>query len=210
MPKFIAATLIAKDPEKYGFKEIEYQDPLSYDTVASAKSDQLSKLASNLSVEAEELKLLNPKFRTDFVPIARGGETVVRIPVGRRRRSGGAFAKRDLAAEGSAGRILLLPHSPRRHSVDGREETSHDGFEPAPPERSVESHTLARGPENRKCRIRAARACTYATEEDAEPRSDVNKLRLRRRMKRFMSFAAVKISRASRTAMALRIDELKR
>lgn len=83
VPKFIAATLIAKNPEKYGFTNIEYSDPLSYDTVALTSPISLSKLASNLGVETEELQLLNPKFRTDFVPISRGSETVVRIPVGR-------------------------------------------------------------------------------------------------------------------------------
>jgi membrane-bound lytic murein transglycosylase D len=83
VPKFIAATMIAKDPAKYGFSEIEYQDPLSYDTVALQSPISLTKLATNLNVDVEEMKLLNPKFRTDFVPIARGNETVVRIPVGR-------------------------------------------------------------------------------------------------------------------------------
>jgi len=83
VPKFIAAAMIAKDPAKYGFTEIEFEDPLSYDTVALQSPISISKLASNLSVDIEELKLLNPKFRTDFVPISRGAETVVRIPVGR-------------------------------------------------------------------------------------------------------------------------------
>jgi membrane-bound lytic murein transglycosylase D len=83
VPKFIAAAMIAKDPAKYGFKELEFQDPLSYDTVTLQSPISLSKLASNLSVDVDELQLLNPKFRTDFVPMSRGGETVVRIPVGR-------------------------------------------------------------------------------------------------------------------------------
>lgn len=83
VPKFIAAAMIAKDPAKYGFSDVVYQDPLSYDTVALQSPISLTKLATNLNVEVEELQLLNPKFRTDFVPIARGNETVVRIPVGR-------------------------------------------------------------------------------------------------------------------------------
>jgi len=83
VPKFIAAAMIAKNPAKYGFVDLDYQDPLSYDTVALQSPISLSKLAANLNVEVEELKLLNPKFRTDFVPILRGTETVVRIPVGR-------------------------------------------------------------------------------------------------------------------------------
>ncbi|NJL25556.1 MAG: transglycosylase SLT domain-containing protein [Calothrix sp. SM1_5_4] len=83
VPKFIAAAMIAKDPAKYGFTDVAYEDPLSYDTVALKSPISISKLASNLNVDVEELKLLNPKFRTDFVPISRSGETVVRIPVGR-------------------------------------------------------------------------------------------------------------------------------
>lgn len=83
VPKFIAAAMIASEPEKYGFTSIDYHDPLSYDAVALTSPISISKLASNLNVDAEELRLLNPKFRTDFVPISRGSETFVRIPVGR-------------------------------------------------------------------------------------------------------------------------------
>jgi len=82
VPKFIAATLIAKDPAAYGFTNIQYEDPLSYDAVALTTPISLVKLANNLGVDVDEMKLLNPKFRSDFVPISRGSETTVRIPVG--------------------------------------------------------------------------------------------------------------------------------
>ena len=82
VPKFIAAAKIASNPEKYGFSEIKFQDPLSYDTVTLTNPISLSKLASNVNVDLDEMKLLNPKFRSDFVPMARAGETVVRLPVG--------------------------------------------------------------------------------------------------------------------------------
>lgn len=82
VPKFIAAAKIAMNPEKYGFTNIKFQDPLSYDTVTLTNPISLSKLASNVNVDVDEMRLLNPKFRTDYVPMARDGETVVRLPVG--------------------------------------------------------------------------------------------------------------------------------
>lgn len=83
VPKFIAAALICRDPKRYGFTSVEYMDPLSYDTVELKHPISMKKLADNLNVDLEELKLLNPKFRGDFVPLTRKGETVIRLPVGK-------------------------------------------------------------------------------------------------------------------------------
>jgi membrane-bound lytic murein transglycosylase D len=83
VPKFIAATMIAKAPEKYGFTGLDFDDPLSYDTVTLTNPISITKLAQNLDVDPDELRLLNPKFRGDFVPMSRNDETVVRIPVGK-------------------------------------------------------------------------------------------------------------------------------
>jgi membrane-bound lytic murein transglycosylase D len=83
VPKFIAAVKIAKEPEKYGFTGLDFDDPLSYDTVALNHPISMTKLAQNLDVDVDELKLLNPKFRGDFVPLSRNDETIVRIPVGK-------------------------------------------------------------------------------------------------------------------------------
>lgn len=82
VPKFIAAALIAKEPEKYGFKEIAYEPPLAFDTVQLANPISMTKFASQLNMDVEVFRLLNPKFRGDFVPQYRGAETVIRVPVG--------------------------------------------------------------------------------------------------------------------------------
>jgi len=83
VPKFIAAAMIAKSPEQYGFTGLDFDDPLSYDTVTLTNPISITKLAQNLNVDTDELKLLNPKFRGDFVPMSRNDETIVRIPVGK-------------------------------------------------------------------------------------------------------------------------------
>lgn len=80
--KFIAAALIARDPKKYGFDEIEYQEPLAFETVGLANPISMTKLAEAMKVDVEDLKALNPKFRGDFIPQYRGPETVIRVPVG--------------------------------------------------------------------------------------------------------------------------------
>ncbi len=82
VPKFIAAAVIAKNPEQYGFTNIPYQPALAYDTVPISQPISLDRLASSIGVPYEELKLLNPRYKTDYVPLYQQGETVVRVPVG--------------------------------------------------------------------------------------------------------------------------------
>lgn len=83
VPKYIAATLIAKNPKAYGFDDIEYQEPLAYETVNVPHPLSLKKLAEGMGADEEEIKLLNPKFRGDYVPLYDGKDTVIRVPVGR-------------------------------------------------------------------------------------------------------------------------------
>lgn len=91
VPKFIAAALIAKDPAAYGFSNIAYEPPLAFDTVQLANPISMTRLAQVMNTDIEELKLLNPKFRGDYVPQYRGPETVIRVPVGQMKLASAAI-----------------------------------------------------------------------------------------------------------------------
>jgi membrane-bound lytic murein transglycosylase D len=61
VPQMIAAALIAKDTEKYGFVGIEYQDPLHYEKVEVPAVVDLRLIAKACEISVEELKDLNPE-----------------------------------------------------------------------------------------------------------------------------------------------------
>ncbi|RME16074.1 MAG: hypothetical protein D6797_05255, partial [Bdellovibrio sp.] len=50
VPKFIAAALIHQNPAKYGFHDLDYQKPLSFDEIRVARSISLYTLAKNLNL----------------------------------------------------------------------------------------------------------------------------------------------------------------
>ena len=84
VPKFMAALQISKNPEQYGFDNIQYQEPFQYDTVPLKTSISLKKMAKNLNIPYEELRRFNPRYRSEFVPI-EGEQTFIRVPRGKSR-----------------------------------------------------------------------------------------------------------------------------
>ena len=68
VPKLLAASLLASDPEKYGFVEIEYQDPVPYEKVSAPEPVTLEAVATALGVSIESLKDLNPELRRGVTP----------------------------------------------------------------------------------------------------------------------------------------------
>jgi len=82
VPKFMAAYLIAQNPKKYGFRDLNYQKPIQFESVAVHQPISLKKLAKNLSLTYEDLRILNPKYVTEYVPMEKTGTTVVRVPPG--------------------------------------------------------------------------------------------------------------------------------
>jgi membrane-bound lytic murein transglycosylase D len=85
VPLMIAAALVAKDPEKYGFTDIEYQEPLRYEKVKVPELTDLSYIAKACEISLEEIKDLNPELQRGVTP-PNEPEYEIKIP----------FAKKDL------------------------------------------------------------------------------------------------------------------
>ncbi|MCB1197405.1 MAG: LysM peptidoglycan-binding domain-containing protein [Deltaproteobacteria bacterium] len=81
VPKLIAAAMIAKEPEKYGFTDIVYEKPLIYDTVAAPKPVELKVIADALGISVDEIKALNPELIQDVTP-PKYPNYELKIPVG--------------------------------------------------------------------------------------------------------------------------------
>ncbi len=82
VPKFIAAAMIAKSPESYGFSSVSYEQPLAYDAVEASNPISLKALSARLGVDHKEIQRLNPKFRGDYVPNYKGDKMMIRVPRG--------------------------------------------------------------------------------------------------------------------------------
>lgn len=82
VPKFIAAVRISKNPTRYGFGKIDYQEPLEYDAVKLEFPISLKKLSAKLGITYKEMRHLNPRYRGEYVPIEE--ETMIRVPVGKK------------------------------------------------------------------------------------------------------------------------------
>ena len=81
VPKIIAAILISKAPALYGFRDLNYQMPLSYDSIAVPGGTDLINLANYLGVSEKYLKDLNPELIKGFIP--RGIRShKIRVPKG--------------------------------------------------------------------------------------------------------------------------------
>lgn len=67
VPKFMAATIIAKSPQKYGFS-IEYSDPLLYEESPIPKATSIKTIAKAAGVSLEDIKALNPELKKGVTP----------------------------------------------------------------------------------------------------------------------------------------------
>ena len=87
VPKFIAAKLMAKDPIKYGFTSIDYATPFTFAELTASQSVDLNKFAEGLGLSQEEIQNLNPSFRTQYAPLPKSHNLVLRVPVASKEKA---------------------------------------------------------------------------------------------------------------------------
>lgn len=81
VPKFLAALLIAKEPEAYGFTDLNYKDPIAYDKIIIERPTDINVIAKAAETTVSEIKRLNPALLRWFTPPGDGGYEI-RIPQG--------------------------------------------------------------------------------------------------------------------------------
>lgn len=86
VPKFLAARMIAKEPEKYGFSEVKYMQPLQFAEVEVGHSVDLRRMAREMNMDYDELSALNPSYKRG-IAIESGGKLVLRVPPTQKERS---------------------------------------------------------------------------------------------------------------------------
>jgi membrane-bound lytic murein transglycosylase D len=84
VPNILAVILIAKNPEKYGFKGIKSDAPMSYDVVQVPTATSLQLVADATDSNVDFIRSLNPELKRDITP--RGDTYNVRVPAGRAKQ----------------------------------------------------------------------------------------------------------------------------
>jgi len=78
VPKMLAALTIAKEPEKYGFSDIVYEEPLNLESVTVPGGTDLVETARILEIPYEDIREWNPELRRFCTPPNRD-EYVLRL-----------------------------------------------------------------------------------------------------------------------------------
>jgi len=105
VPKLIAALLIAKNPEKYGFTDITYHLPVHYDTLTVGPGMSLDAVALISNSTTQEIQQLNRELRLGKTPLNQE-RYAVKIP-----QKSAAIASKNLSRLHSVATIGYKTHT---------------------------------------------------------------------------------------------------
>ena len=81
VPKLLAAAIIGKHPERYGFADVVKQTPMAHETVTVPANVGIDVLAECAGVSVDEFRTLNPHLRRWALPPSPARQTV-HVPTG--------------------------------------------------------------------------------------------------------------------------------
>jgi peptidoglycan lytic transglycosylase D len=84
VPNILATILIAKNPDKYGFKGIRPEPAMAYDIVQVPTATSLQLIADATDSNVDYIRSINPELRRDLTP--RGEGYNVRVPAGKAKQ----------------------------------------------------------------------------------------------------------------------------
>jgi len=117
VPNILATILIAKNPEKYGFKGIRPEPPLAYDVVQVTNSTSLQLVAEATDASLDQIRSLNPELKREVTP--RGEAYNVRVPGGKGKQFF-AILKRIPAERRDSARVISVTPGENLQAVASR------------------------------------------------------------------------------------------
>ena len=106
VPRLMAAIIIAENPSKYGFSNIDYHPPLEYEKVVVPSGVRLDRIARAAETTVEEIRALNPALRRDKTP-PQDPSFEIKLPPGKKEAFERNFSKV----------FKLDPRTARKHLV---------------------------------------------------------------------------------------------
>ncbi|HPC11779.1 MAG TPA: LysM peptidoglycan-binding domain-containing protein, partial [candidate division Zixibacteria bacterium] len=100
VPLIMAAAMISKEPEKYGFESIEFEDELTWDEVSIDRCLDLTVVADAVGCTVGELEDLNPELLRKFTP-PNVKDYRLKIPSGSRTKFLAAYESMESPKESS-------------------------------------------------------------------------------------------------------------
>lgn len=82
VPQFMAVLAIAREPERYGFSDVDFEEPMDFDEIALKGSVDLRTLAKLADCSYDDVRLLNPAYKGSAA-IGSDGVTTIRVPEGK-------------------------------------------------------------------------------------------------------------------------------
>ncbi len=122
VPNILATILVAKNPEKYGFRNIQPEAPLAYDEVEVKTTTSLNLIASLTDTSVDYLRSINPELRRDVTP--RGEAYRVRVAPGRGKQFASLLKRVPVERREQLARVISVAPGEDIQAVAARTGTS--------------------------------------------------------------------------------------